>query len=124
MARSIHPSNGHAFLVQRASFFTGVPEHTTPSKVRRITPSATTTRAQVEAEQQHSEEKAQFSSSQPKSVPSSSKPTRCAPGPGGPNDPYAPIVQDLYPQYDCYNVNILDPIYDTKAHVATCPPAN
>ena len=31
-------------------------------------------------------------------------------------------MQDLYSQYDCYNVNILDPIYDTKAHVATCPP--
>ena len=41
------------------------------------------------------------------SVPSSSKPTKFAPGPRGPNDPYAPIVQDLYPQYDCYNVNTL-----------------
>ena len=75
-----------------------------------------------EAEQQHSEEEAQFSSPQPKSVPSSSRPTRFAPGSGGPNDPYGLIVQDLYSQYDCYNVNILDPIYDTKAHVATCPP--
>ena len=38
-------------------------------------------------------------------------------------------------KYDCseffltigsniYNVNILDPIYDTKVHVATCPPNN
>ena len=123
VARSIHPSNGHAFLVQRASFFTGAPEHATPSKVRRVTPSATTTRAQAEAEQQHSEED-QFSSPQPNSEPSSSRPTRFAPGTGGPNDPYAPVVQDLYPQYDCYNVNILDPIYDTKAHVATCPPTN
>ena len=60
VARSIHPSNGHAFLVQRASFFTGVPEHPTPSKIRRVTASATTTRAQAEAEQQHSEEEIQF----------------------------------------------------------------
>ena len=109
VARSIHPSNGHAFLVQRASFFTGVPEHETPSKIRRVTgyssASATTTRAQAEAEQQHSEEEIQFSSPQPKSTRAS----KFAPGTAGPNDP-------------CYNVNILDPIYDTKAHVATCPP--
>ena len=124
VARSIHPSNGHAFLVQRASFFTGVPEHPMPSKIRRVTASATTTRAQAEAEQQHSEEEAQFSSPHPKSVCSSTRATKFAPGTGGPIDPYSPIVQDLYPQYDCYSVNILDPIYDTKAHVATFPPNN
>ena len=100
VATSIHPSNGHAFILQRASFFTGVPEHPTPSKIRRVTTSATTTRAQAEAEQQHSEEEIQFSSPQPKSVPSSTIATMFAPGTGGPKDPYAPIVQDLYPQYD------------------------
>ena len=68
VARSIHPSNGHAFLVQRAIFSTGVPEHPTASKIRRVTASAS---AQAEAEQQHSEEEAQFSSPYPKSVPSS-----------------------------------------------------
>ena len=79
---------------------------------------------QAEAEQQCSEEEVNFSSPQAKSLPSAARPTKFAPGTGGPNDPYAPIVQDLYPQYDFYNVNILDPIYDTKAHVATCPPTN
>ena len=69
VARSIHPSNGHTFLVQRASFFTGAPEHATPSKTRRVTASATTRRAQAEAEEQHSEEEINFSSPQPKSVP-------------------------------------------------------
>ena len=45
-------------------------------------------------------------------------------GGGGVHDKYAPIVQNLYPQYNCYNVNILDPVYNTKAKMATCPPTN
>ena len=50
--------------------------------------------------------------------------TTFTPGSGGVHDKYAPIEQDLYPQYDCYNVNILDPVYNTKAKVATYLPTN
>ena len=45
VSRFTHPFNGHAFLVHRVSFFSGVPEHVTPSKIRRIVPTSTTTRA-------------------------------------------------------------------------------
>ena len=113
LSRAIHPSNGHDFVVQRSSFFSGhVPEHGTPTKIRKVASSSTTTRAQAEAERQHSEEESNFTSPQAKEVPST--PT-FIPGSGGVHDKYSPIKQDLYPQYSCYNVNILDPVYNTKA---------
>ena len=125
LARAIHPSNGHAFVVQRSSFFSGhVPEHGTPTKMRKVASSSTTTRAQAEAERQHSEEEANFTSPQAKEVPSTLSVTTFTPGSGGAHDKYSPIEQDLYPQYNSYNVNIFDPVYNTKAKVATCPPTN
>ena len=125
LSRAIHPSNGYAFVVQRSSFLSGhVPEHGTPTKIRKVAPSSTTTSAQAEAERQHSEEETNFTGPHAKEVPSTPRVTTFIPGSGGVHDKYAPIEQDLYPQYDCYNVNILDPVYNTKAKVATCSPTN
>ena len=42
----------------------------------------------------------------------------------GVNDPLSPIKQTLYPQFEVYNVDINNPLCDTKAHVAQCPPKN
>ena len=51
LSRAIHPSNRQAFVVERSSFLSGnVPEHGTPSKIRKVAPSSTTTRAQADAE--------------------------------------------------------------------------
>ena len=111
LSRAIHPSNGHAFVVQRSSFFSGhVPEHGTPTKIRKVASSSTTTRAQAETERQYSEEESNFTSPQSKEVPSTPRVTTFTPGSGRVHDKYSPIEQDLYPQYNCYNVNILDPV--------------
>ena len=56
-------------------------------------------------------------------MPSTSRTTQFQPG-SGINDPLSPIKQTLYPQYDVYNVDINNPLYDTKAHVAQYPPKN
>ena len=118
LSRAIHPSNGQAFVVERSSFLSGnVPEHGTPSKIRKVAPSSTTTRAQADAERQHSEEETNFTSPQAKETPSTARVTTFTPGSGGVHDKYAPIEQDLYPQYDCYNVNILDPVLVTDCIV-------
>ena len=95
-----------------------------PGKLRKVAPSSTTTTAQADAERQHSGEETNFTSPQPKEVPSTPRLPTFTPGSGGVHDKYTPILQNLYPQYNCYNVNILDPVYNTKAKVATCPPTN
>ena len=76
LSRATHPSNGHAFVVQRSSLLSGhVPEHGTPTKIRKVAPSSTTTRAQAEAERQHFEEETNFTSPQAKEVPSTPRVT-------------------------------------------------
>ena len=53
-------------------------------------------------------------------LPSTSKAQQFKPG-SGDNDPLSPIKQNLYPQYDVYNVDINNPLYNTKAKVSLCP---
>ena len=114
------------FLLIGAHFFSGVPEYEPARKVRVV--SSTKTRCQLQSEQQHSEEEATFESPQAhpqpdENLPSTSRTKQFQPG-SGINDPLSPIKQTLYPQYDVYNVDINNPLYDTKAHVAQCPPKN
>ena len=126
IGRAVHPSNGSSFLFNRSSFFSGAPEYKPQTKVRVV--SSTKTRGQLQSEQQHSEEEATFESpkAQPQpneNLPSTSRAKQFQPG-SRVNDPLTPIKQTLYPQYDVYNVDINNPLYDTKAYVAQCPPKN
>ena len=115
----------HSLLIG-THFFSGAPEYEPARKVRVV--SSTKIRGQLQSEQQHSEEEATFESlqAQPQpdeNLPSTSRAQQFHPG-SGINDPLSTIKQTLYPQYDVYNVDINNPLYDTKAHVAQCPPKN
>ena len=123
VGRAVHPANGSSFLVNRSSIFSGAPEYQPPSKVRIV--SSTKTRAQIQTEKQHSDEEATFASPQAQTqpyetLPSTSKAQQFKPG-SGDNDPLSPIKQNFDPQYDVYNVDINNPLYNTKANVSVCP---
>ena len=120
LSRAIHPSNGHAFVVQRSSFLSGhVPEHGTPTKIRKVATSSTTTRAQAEAERQHS-----LPALRQKKFHQLLK-LQLSP------QVVVESMANMHPLNRIYihnmtvtMFNILDPVYNTNAKVATCPPTN
>ena len=104
------PQMGFSFLVNRNSFFSSAPEYEPARKVRVV--SSTKTRGQLQSKQQHSEEEATFESPQAQPQPHQEL--------NNSSQEVGSMI--LYPQLNRHCTPSM--MYDTKAHVAQCPPKN